>query len=65
MCPLCRDGSVEDEVHFFINCESLSDIRRELFAHMTDAVPNFLTLTDMDKFICIMTSEVRQVARSS
>ena len=66
LCQLCQDGSIEDEMHFLINCSSHTHIRDILFNHVLNRDPTFLDLSDTEKFITLMSSTdfIRQAARS-
>ena len=54
-CPSCPN-IVEDEIHFLINCDPYSILRKPLFEHCLNLKPTFLYYTDCEKFVFIMTN---------
>ena len=55
-CPFCIN-SVEDEIHFLINCPTYNNLRREIVNDCVKLRPNFSYYTDTDKFIFLLTNE--------
>ena len=52
ICQLCH-MDVEDEFHFFMNCDKLIHERVTLFRNISDIVPSFTTMSDVEKFVFI------------
>ena len=52
-CPLCNT-TVEDEIHFTLQCPALTHLRDEYFLNMTEILPTFDDLSESDKFFHIM-----------
>jgi hypothetical protein len=52
ICQLC-DMDVEDKFHFLINCDKLIHERVTLFRNISDIVPSFTTMSDVEKFVFI------------
>ena len=48
LCPLCKEN-VEDEYHFTTQCKMLSNARTILINKITDIIPNFMELNDIEK----------------
>ena len=59
LCTEC--GMLEDERHFLLKCSRYDNERDYLWNKVNDLCPNFITLSDHDKFIYLMTAE-REVA---
>ena len=55
-CVACP-GKVGDEIHFLIECQSLSIIREKLFAESEKFIPHFTSLTSKNKFPSIMNTD--------
>ena len=53
-CPHCRNGDIEDEIHFVIDCSLYADERNILFDEIKNIVPNFGNMTKSEKFIFMM-----------
>ena len=47
---------VEDEFHFLMNCDKLIHERVSLFRYISDIVPSFTTMSDVEKFMFLLTS---------
>jgi hypothetical protein len=41
---------VADEFHFLVNCDKLIHERVTLFRNISDIVPSFTTMSDVEKF---------------
>ena len=54
LCPLCQ--TVEDEIHFLIDCETYEKPRKAILERCTELKPQFGHYTSKEKFIFIMTS---------
>ena len=56
-CKLCHAGNigkyVEDEMHFMLKCSSYDDIRK-ILSEKLSTFTKFINLTDMEKFIFLM-----------
>jgi hypothetical protein len=53
LCPICK-LEIENEYHFVIECNKLTSSRSKLYSKVTEIVPNFLTMSDSDKFKYIL-----------
>lgn len=62
ICPLCKI-EIEDELHFVCRCALLSNTRTEFFNCLSDIVPNFLHLSEKEKFNYILTSNDYDVSK--
>jgi hypothetical protein len=47
---------VEDEFHFLMNCDKLIHEHVTLFRYISDIVPSFTTMSDVEKFMFLLTS---------
>jgi hypothetical protein len=54
LCPICK-LEIENEYHFDIECNKLTSCRSKL-SKVTEIVPNFLVMSDSDKFKYILSS---------
>ena len=48
-CECCLSNDVEDEIHFFFDCVSYSDLRNSLFKEISKHCKSFLNLQDTDR----------------
>lgn len=55
LCPLCKT-EVEDELHFSIKCIKLEEYRIDFFKRISDIVPDFIKMSDTEKFHFIFQS---------
>ena len=51
ICTLCNSNEIEDEFHFVMKCPVYSEIRNSLFTDVKILHPNFINLSDDDKFV--------------
>ena len=63
LCEICRNGEIEDECHFLVQCNHYSDIRDELFRKCTDFEPNFPNYDDSEKMIFIVKNFERDLSK--
>ena len=54
-CIVCKDGSVEDEIHFVCHCVVYNEKRSILFNTISDIFPKFTDMENDQKFVSIMT----------
>ena len=47
---------VEDEFHLLMNCDILIHERVALLRNISDIVPSFTTMSDVEKFMFLLTS---------
>ena len=47
---------VEDEFHLLMNCDRLIHERVTLLKNISDIVPSFTTMSDVEKFMFLLTS---------
>jgi hypothetical protein len=52
---LCHTD-VEDEFHFLMNCDKLIHERVTLFRNISDIVPSFTTMSNVARFMFLLTS---------
>ena len=57
-CIFCNKNSVEDEIHFLLDCDFYSDLRYALTENACILFENFENLILEDKFLFIMTNEI-------
>jgi hypothetical protein len=62
LCRMCNSGSVEDEVHFVLNCELYKDIRDRSFNECLRDT-QFLNKSDVDKFVYLVKIIPRKLAK--
>ena len=65
VCKFCKTLAIEDETHFLISCEFYSDIRYDLLKHASDTNTNFPDMTDSDKLIFLMKTDMLQYKLAS
>ena len=53
-CPVCC--TIEDEVHFLINCKSYEPERQRLFLIINEKKQNFQRLNDVEKFTHLLSN---------
>lgn len=56
-CKFCPTSPVEDETHFFIECDFYSDIRYDLFEAASKLHENFYSFNSTEKLCFIMNSD--------
>ena len=56
ICHLCKMDT-EDEFHFLISCQKLSNIRSKLFNDIAEIIPDFHIMSDKEKFKFIFSTE--------
>ena len=61
-CPFC-ENIIENEIHFVISCPKYKILREPLFSNLNEQIKNFSTLSDKQKFICILTNPNEKVGR--
>ena len=57
-CFYCID-KIEDEFHLVCNCKMYTDLRETLYQSMLKSCPTFNEMSDKDKFLNIMESDLR------
>lgn len=62
ICPLCK-FEVEDELHFTIKCTKLNELRIKFFQNISDILPSFNNLSDIEKFHLIFRSNDYDVSK--
>ena len=55
VCSLCH--TIEDEVHFLINCPRYNAERTKLYSVVDTECPNFVLLNDQQKMCYLLTTE--------
>ena len=56
-CKLCNKNVIEDEIHFLLQCPSLSQERSTFVSDLSSRYPNYCTLDNKSKFIWLMSNE--------
>ena len=56
-CKLCKNDTVEDEIHFLLQCPKLEIERSEFIKNISLRFMNFKNLDVKSKFIWLMTNE--------
>ena len=56
VCNTCPD-KLDDEIHFLTECTKYSTDRIELFEQIAEICPNFINLTQLEKFIYLLSVE--------
>ncbi len=59
VCLYYTTQAVENESHFTLNCNLYSHEREELFNIVCKYVPNFIQLTNEEKFVTLMSSKIK------
>ena len=54
ICKFCSQNAIEDEIHFLMDCDFYSDIRRSLFLKAQTCNTDFNNLSTENKFIFVM-----------
>jgi hypothetical protein len=62
ICQLCHTD-VEDEFHFLMNCDKLIHKRVTLFRNISNIVPSFKTMSDVEKFMFLLNSHDLDVCK--
>ena len=62
VCEICKNGEIEDEVHFVIKCNAYISTRRILFDKCIAKQADFSNRDDIDKFIFILNNMERDLA---
>ena len=67
ICLYCSSQSIEDELHFILECDLYTSERSKLLQICYDNIPGFIDVTKEDKFINIMstneTAMVKQLGK--
>ena len=62
LCEICKNGDIEDEVHFLIRCNAYDDLRKILFDKCNNKDENFHNMEDQNKLIFITNYMERDLA---
>ena len=54
---LSESHEVESEIHTLMRCSLYDDIRTELFDNVTNQIPEFLNLSEEEKFVSLMNDD--------
>ena len=60
-CNYCSMEVVEDELHFLIVCPLYENLQHKLFSVCCLYIHNFMPLSKLDKFICILTTRNKSI----
>ena len=58
LCGFCEASVIEDETHLLISCSFYSDLRHELFQNASDINTNFESMSDSEKLIFLMKTDI-------
>ena len=61
----CKTLAIEDETRFLISCEFYKDIRYDLLKHASDMNTDFPVMTDSEKLIFLMKTDMLQFKLAS
>ena len=61
-CPICKSGEVEDEYHFLMQCQSITEIRTDLFDRMQQIFSEFNHMDKIWKFRFIVKCETSEIS---
>jgi hypothetical protein len=56
-CVLCNNGSIEDEIHVFIECKAYTNIRNVLFSEANNMIDNFYNMSAIEKFTILFSEK--------
>ena len=62
-CNLCNNEEIENEMHFLLHCTSYENERRELFDKARNKNEKFMTLTENEKFIYLLSTVIRPTVK--
>ena len=62
LCKLCNTGSVEDELHFVMNCSLYQDTRHNYLSEILLS-DQYVDMRDCDKFVNIVKHHPRRLAK--
>ena len=65
LCGFFEASVIEDETHLLISCSFYSDLRHELFQNASDVNTNFESMSDSEKLIFLMKTDILQTKISS
>ena len=65
LCGFCEASVIEDETHLLISCSFYSDLRHELFQNASDVNTNFESMSDSEKLIFLMKTDILQTKIAS
>ena len=61
--PQQQPGLLDDEIHFLVQCNRFNDERYNLFQEMSTLMPNFMQMSDQNKFKTLMCPITPQAAK--
>jgi hypothetical protein len=64
ICDKCDNNEVEDELHSLLICRKNITARIKLFQNVSEQIPSFVDLDNLEKFRAIMSSKTPEVIRS-
>ena len=56
LCSICKNGEVEDETHFLLNCHSYADLRTNLLTHLSEISTYNLNSDNQNLFPLLMSN---------
>ena len=64
-CIYCSNHSVENEPHFLLVCDLYTNERAELIKDVINYIPNLMDLSNEEKFIMLMSSNLKPITDST
>ncbi len=61
LCEICKNGLIEDELHFLCVCDKYDLERNEMYTRISEKYPDFIELDNIDKLIFLMKNEWKEV----
>ena len=56
LCLVCKDGNIEDEIHFLCQCSKYDEYRSLLYSQAEKLDPLFYSKDDIDKYVFLMSN---------
>lgn len=63
-CPLCKNNSIEDEIHVMLYCPSYGELRKKLVDHIENVCESFVQMNDNEK-IGVMVNHINIVRKTA
>ena len=57
LCLICNQGTIENELHTLTECAAFTDIRNHAISSFNDITPGFLTQTNQEQLLSILSDE--------
>ena len=63
LCQVCKNDTIEDEIHFLSECTAYSNARKALFDHAKSLDPLFHLKDTIDRYVYLMSNVQKHVIR--